>query len=499
VQKKFKVAVVGSGVAGLATAIRLACKGHAVTVFEANAYPGGKLSAFSLPSEKENSAVYRFDAGPSLFTMPQYVEALFEEAKVPISDYFQYKKLDTVCHYFWQDGTRLTAWADLEKFSQEAENQLNIEKGSMQKALVRAARKYHSAGRIFLEKSLHKPRTWLSWEVLKSLVLMPTFDIFKTMNATHESMMKGNPKAVQFFNRFATYNGSDPYRASGMLSVIPHFEHGIGTFYPVGGMHTITEALYKLAKHLGVAFHFNQKVTRIEVENSRAVGILTEKHTTVEPFDRVVSNADVYFTYKKLMPTQAAPEKTLRQERSTSALIFYWGINRRFSELDLHNIFFSDNYASEFAHLSAGKVTDDPTVYINITSKCTPTDAPEGCENWFVMINVPHNSGQEDWESLVSSTRLRVIEKLSKALGVQLAECIVAEEVLTPADIESKTQSYGGALYGTSSNSMLSAFLRHPNFSSKIEHLYFCGGSVHPGGGIPLALLSAKILADNFK
>jgi phytoene desaturase len=492
-----KIGIIGAGIAGLATATRLANKGHEVHVFEANNYAGGKLSEFTLkvpqkdPSDTERA--YRFDAGPSLFTMPMYVEDLFKDAGVDISPYFSYEKMDIVCQYFWDDGTRLTAWADVDKLAQEVENQLNIDGKIIKKALHSAKRKYHLAGRIFLEKSLHKLKTWLSPQVLKAFVLMPTFDIFKTMNATHEAFTQ-NPKLIQFFNRFATYNGSNPYKASGMLSVIPHFEHGIGTFYPKGGMYEITQSIYKLAQLKGVHFHFNKKVKEINVKNGAVEGLNTEGGEKYN-FDWVVSNMDVYFTYKKLMPNEKHPEKTLNQERSTSALIFYWGIKKSFKELNLHNIFFSNDYKKEFDCLAKGTVSDDPTVYVNITSKLTLTDAPENCENWFVMVNVPHNSGQ-DWDSIISKTRLDIINKISKVLNTDLQSIIEAEEMLTPLSIESKTASYGGALYGTSSNSMMSAFLRHKNFSSDIKNLYFCGGSVHPGGGIPLCLLSGKIVSE---
>ncbi len=502
-----KIGIIGAGIAGLATAVRLASKGHEVHVFEANNYAGGKLSEFTLyandseanltPNEinegSENSQrAYRFDAGPSLFTMPMYVEALFEEANIPIKDYFSYDKIDVVCQYFWEDGTQLTAWADEQKLAQEIQNQLVIKPEVIEKALASAKRKYETAGRIFLEKSLHKVSTWTTLPVAKALLLMPGFDIFKTMNATHEHFTN-NPKLIQFLNRFATYNGSNPYKASGMLSMIPHFEHGIGAFYPRGGMYEITKSIYKLAQLKGVHFYFNQKIESIKVENNAAKGLNTEGGYF--DFDTIISNMDVYFTYKQLLPHEKHPEKTLNQERSTSALIFYWGIKKSFSNLHLHNIFFSNDYKNEFDYLEKGEVCNDPTVYVNISSKQTPSDAPEGCENWFVMVNVPHNSGQ-DWDEVIKRTRRNVINKISKILNVDLQSLIEVEDILHPLSIESKTASFGGALYGTSSNSVMSAFLRHKNFSSDIKNLYFCGGSVHPGGGIPLCLLSAKIVSE---
>ena len=385
-----KIGIIGAGIAGLATAVRLASKGHEVHVFEANNYAGGKLSEFTLNTPEginegsENSQqAYRFDAGPSLFTMPKYVEELFEEANVPIKDYFNYEKMDVVCQYFWEDGTQLTAWADEQKLAQEVEKQLVVKSDIVKKILSIAKIKYETAGRIFLEKSLHKISTWTTLPVAKALLLMPRFDIFKTMNATHEQFTN-HPKLIQFLNRFATYNGSNPYKASGMLSMIPHFEHGIGAFYPRGGMYEITKSIFKLAQLKGVHFHFNQKIESIKVENGVADGLNTEG--LYYDFDTIISNMDVYFTYKKLLPHEKHPEKTLNQERSTSALIFYWGIKKSFSNLHLHNIFFSNDYKNEFDYLEKGEVCNDPTVYVNISSKQTPSDAPEGCEMLVLFI-----------------------------------------------------------------------------------------------------------------
>ncbi|MEO1653664.1 MAG: phytoene desaturase, partial [Bacteroidota bacterium] len=180
-------------------------------------------------------------------------------------------------------------------------------------------------------------------------------------------------------------------------------------------------------------------------------------------------------------------------------LIFYWGIAKRFPELSLHNIFFSQDYQVEFQHLFRKKdIYPDPTVYINISSKENPADAPEGAENWFTMINAPHNAGQ-DWEQLIPKARLYILDKLERNLGKNIRDLIETEEILDPRLIERKTASSAGALYGNSSNNRYAAFLRHANFSSRIKNLHFCGGSVHPGGGIPLCLLSAKIASSFIK
>ena len=482
-----KICIIGAGIGGLSTAIRLASNGHQVTVFEANNYPGGKLTEIQVDG-------FRFDAGPSLFTMPSYIEELFSLAKKDISDYFEYEKLEVICHYFWEDGTRLKAFSASESFANEVEKKLEIPAKEIKDILAASAEKYRLTGKTFLEKSLHLSSTWLSKEVARSLIKLPmlTKAVFQTMHTDNEKRLS-HPKLVQLFDRFATYNGSNPYKAPGMLNIFPHFEHNIGAFFPKGGMHQITLALYQLAKDLGVNFHFNQTVEKINIKNKRATGVLINGQ--LESFDKVVSNMDVFPTYNKLLPDQSQPHRTLAQPRSTSALIFYWGIKREFKELGLHNILFSNNYQKEFNTLDGNRIDSDPTIYINISKKIVVSDAPDGCENWFTMINVPANNGQ-NWDDMIAQARKDIIEKINRTLHVNLKDLIVCESILDPRSIERKTSSHQGALYGTNSNNIFAAFLRHPNFTRKIKDLYFCGGSVHPGGGIPLCLLSGKIVSE---
>ncbi len=478
--------IIGAGIAGIATAIRLKIKGRDVVVFEANDYPGGKLSQFQ-------QGEFRFDAGPSLFTMPEYVDELFQLAGKNPKDYFTYQRKEESCRYFWDDGTRLTAHAQPELFASEVEQKLDVPAKLVLQKLRKSRRMYDLAGKIFLEHPLNKVKTWLRHDVLKALFFLPQLGIFSTMHRQNKKVLK-NEKLTQLFDRYATYNGSDPYRAPAILNIIPHFEHGIGTYHPTNGMYQITESLFSLATELGVEFRFSERVQKINHRDGKVTGVSTQ--TGEYDADIVVSNMDIRPTYRHLLPGITAPERSLNQEGSSSALIFYWGMRRQFPELGLHNIFFSNDYKKEFKEIFEGKTpAGDPTVYVNITSKDVAGDAPEGCENWFVMVNVPRDRGQ-DWEALIPAYRNSIFKKINATLGIHIDQSIENESVLTPKLIELRTSSTGGSLYGSSSNSRYAAFLRHTNDSSRLKGLYFCGGSVHPGGGIPLCLLSAKIVSE---
>jgi phytoene desaturase len=481
-----KCIVIGAGIGGLASALRLRAMGHEVRVFESYHQPGGKLQEFTLNA-------YRFDAGPSLFTLPHLIDELFELFGENPRDHFDYEQKRTVCNYFWDDGDHFSVSANESVFIEQASSHFGEPKKRLKNYLLKNRDKYHLTAPLFIEKSLHKLSTFFNSKALKAILNIHKLDLFSTLNKLNKTTFD-HPKLVQLFNRYATYNGSDPYQTSGIMSMIPHLEMGIGTFFPKGGMYSIVHALYGLAKRQGILFDFNTKVEKIAHKKGRITGVIVQSELIQA--DIVVSNMDVFSSYRQLMPDIKAPEKKINQERSCSAIIFYWGVEKEFPELDLHNILFSSNYKEEFKHIFKNKdLYSDPTVYINITSKDNPKDAPKGCENWFILVNAPYNDGQ-DWDALIDQCRNQVQNKIKKSLGIDIKPFIAVEKILDPREIESRTSSYKGALYGTSSNSMLSAFWRHPNFHKRIRNLYFCGGSVHPGGGIPLCLNSAKIVGQ---
>ena len=484
-----KAIIIGSGIGGIATALRLRSMNYDVTVFENNNYPGGKLASFDL-------GPYRFDAGPSLLTMPHFIDELFDLFNENPRDYFNYKKKDISCKYFWDDGTKLNAYSEKSKFINEINKVLGVKESTISTYLLNAKRKYDLTKSMFLEQSLHKLKTYLSKDLLIGLCNVFSFQINKTLNQVNELELK-EPHLVQLFNRFATYNGSSPYKTPGMMTLVQHLEQEYGTYVSDKGMNNITKSLYDLALRQGIDFKFNSFVSQILISGKRAIGVSVGEESYSSYI--VVSNMDIVPTYRNLLKNHYQPEKTLSQERSSSALIFYWGINKEFKNLDLHNIFFSNDYKKEFQSIFEKKsIFSDPTVYINITSKDVKGDAPDNCENWFVMINSPNDSGQ-DWDNMIDEVKSNILKKINRLLNIDLEDYIEYEKVYTPKTIESNTQSYMGSLYGSSSNNLMSAFLRHPNFSNKILNLYFCGGSVHPGGGIPLCLLSAKIVSQLIK
>jgi phytoene desaturase len=478
--------IIGSGIAGIATSIRLACQGYAVTVFEKNAYLGGKLSAFTQDG-------FAFDAGPSLFTQPQYIEELFSLAHENITDYFTYIKSNVTCNYFFADGSFVSANADANVFAKSLHNTFGEDENSVKKYLQNSKTAFDKIGTLFTHYSLHIADSYKNGRVLQALRATKLSYISTNLHSYNSRFFK-HANTIQLFDRYATYNGSNPYKAPAMLSMIPHFEMNVGTYYPMGGMISITNALVKLAQKKGVQFITNSKVDRIVVKNKKVNGVVVNNKTI--DADIVVSNMDVYYTYKYLLQQSKQANTILQQERSSSAFIFYWGIDTQFANMHLHNIFFSDDYQKEFTQIFTDKtLPSEPTIYVNIPAKLEKGLAPDACENWFVMVNAPAHHGQ-DWQALQHDLKEKIITILEARLQAPIRQHIVTEAVLTPLQIEQRTSSHTGSLYGSSSNSKLSAFMRQRNQSSEFDNLFFVGGSVHPGGGIPLCLGSAKIVGD---
>jgi len=483
--------VIGAGIGGIAASIRLARKGYSVKVFEASNYPGGKLSEFKMGD-------YRFDRGPSLFTLPTYVEELFELCNEKMSEHFCYSELPILCNYFYPDGFRFEAKGNREENIKAIVHAFDEDEKKVRAFFSKSEFIYNTTAPLFLERPLKLSKLYKTKAFWNGILRIPQLPLVGSYTLQLKKYFK-NPKTIQYFQRYATYNGSSPYKTPALMQLLPHVEQGIGAFIPDKGMYDITLQLFELAKRQGVEFVFNSNVEEIIIEEKRAVGIRFNT-IQIETANVVVSNMDVFPTYKKLLPKEREPKVILNQEKSSSALIFYWGLKGYVNKsLSIHNIFFSADYIDEFRNIfEIETLANDLTVYVHVTSKHIASDAPENGENWFVMVNAPNNKGQ-NWDEIVTRTRENIIQKLESMLGERFEDKICCEHVWTPRGIEADTSSHLGALYGNASNSASAAFFRHANNSSRIKDLYFVGGSVHPGGGVPLAILSAKTMAELIK
>jgi phytoene desaturase len=499
-----KVAVIGSGIGGLTCAAILASKGYHVDLYEQNSMPGGKAGSSVIKTEVGN---FRFDTGPSLMTMDFIFKDIFNQCNENLNEYLEYQPLEILCKYFWSDQTNVSWFCDISKLKPELNNKylLTTEKDNKKLDQYLTYRK-----RIF-DKSkdffLFNPITVRSYFRPKFLFDMLTFwqlDSLSSMAKTNKRFFSSG-KLQQIFNRYATYNGSNPYLAPATLNSIGHVE-SMGGFLPKNGIYDIIISFYKLCCKKGVTFYFNHRVESINIDSNNTFEInyhtnaITELKTS-QKYDKIVSNIDPLLTYNLFTDLKILTTKTysrlLKRKLSTSCLVFFWGIKGIYPDLELHNILFSDSYYDEFKQLDQNQIHDDPTIYIHITKKLIDTDAPSGYENWFVMINVPsQNLNSFDHFNQLNKIRQNIINRIEKQLKINnFRQNIIVEKLLTPTDIASHTGAYQGSLYGQNSNNLSSAFKRTGSRSKIIKNLYFCGGSCHPGGGMPLVSLSGKFAA----
>ena len=497
------VGIVGGGIGGLMSACLLASDGYKVSLFEKNAQLGGKM-------DEKRIQGYRFDTGPSLLTMPFLLETFFTACGESLDEWLKLKEVHPICRYNYADGQHFDCYDDINRTAKEIDRIAPEDRQAYLDFLDYIRRLYDKTADAFLFNTLS------SLSDLKGLNLTSFFsiDAFKSVSDVIDERFS-SPYLRQFFKRFTTYNGSSPYSAPGTLNVIPHVELNIGGYYIQGGMHTLVKQLEKLANKLGVRLYTNCDVRKILVDKSstrkKIQGIefinskeLTPKTPTGEseqiPISRfycnkVVSNSDAYETYQHLLPRSVRPTiqqlQTHYSEPSCSGFVLLLGLNHTYDQLKHHNIFFSADYKQEFHDIFNKKqLPDDPTIYVANTSFSEAEDAPNGGSNLFILVNAPYlNKLAEDPKT--PDYAQKIISELERRGLTGLSKHIQYQEIRSPFHFYDRYRSNKGSIYGTSSNGLLSAFLRPRNRSKTIDGLFLTGGSVHPGGGIPLVLQSA--------
>ncbi len=490
------VAIVGAGLGGIASAVRLAAAGHRVSLLEKNSSPGGKMNQIAAEG-------FLFDTGPSLVTLPGVIAGTFKAAGLRMEDYLTLKPLEPICRYRYPGGAGLDISSNLPRLISEVGNLSPHDVTGLMRFLAYSRAIFERAGPIFMLRERPRLRDFISRRAPDVLKI----DAHLTMHRVVSRFFR-DPRLVQLFDRYATYNGSSPFRAPATLSIIPYIEIAGGGWYIEGGLYRLVEALMEVAKELGVNFHTGCEVSEITVEgrrvrNARAMGVEFKGGGHLRA-DAVVVNADPMYAYPTLVPEAYRHKGLLRRmsslEPSCSGFVLLLGVRGDYRTLAHHNIFFSTDYREEFRHIFETRTpAPDPTIYVACTSKSDPSQAPPGHLNLFVLVNAPALTEGADWEAWKGPYKDAILRKLEASGLPGLRERIVYSDTITPQDFSDKYNAWHGSIYGISSNSRRAAFLRPPNKAPGIGNLYFVGGSVHPGGGIPLVLLSARLVARLIK
>lgn len=487
------VVVVGAGVGGLAAAVRLAAAGHDVTVIEQSEEIGGKLGVI----RREG---FVFDTGPSLVTLPAILEDLFASTGAPVHDVLHLQRLPVAARYRFPDGTMLDMPGELADIPDALDAALGPGRGAQWSAFLRRAERMWDASRAtFLERPLtlgalrENPPPWRE---------LPTIAPGRTLRGIGRKYLS-DPRLLMLLDRYATYTGSDPRRAPAALATVTWAEQGHGSWYVRGGLGEIAVALHDRLRALGGAIRFGTAVQSITTAGGRASGVTLRDGTHV-PADVVVANADARAVYGHLLrtPTAAAmSRRVLTPTPSFSGFVLLLALDDPPADTAHHTVLFAEDYDAEFDALfgrrGGPRPVDRPTVYISAPDDPAIVPGP-GTAAWFVLVNAPrHEPGSGvDWDrDGFADTYANHILDLMAERGVDVRDRIRWRETLSPADLERRTLTPGGSIYGSSSNGPRAAFLR-PQNASPVPGVYLVGGSAHPGGGLPLVMLSGKIVAD---
>lgn len=482
------VVVVGAGVGGLATAARLAAGGRPVTVLEQAPVIGGKLGLLDVDG-------YRFDTGPSLLTLPWTLADTLRATGVEPDEVLDLRRLDPIARYRFGDGTWLDADADEAAFVQRLEAAIHPGAGVQWSALMaRAGAMWEASSESVLQRPLSgvADLARLATDPADVATIAP----HRTMRSmAHEHL--SDPRLRSFVDRYATYAGSDPRKAPAALLTIPWAEREWGGWYVAGGLRRIADVLADRVMAHGGEIRTGTRVTAVEVIGGRARAVRLADGSRVAA-SAVVVNADASVAARLLPRPATAP---LRRRlsvagRSLSGYVLLLGVAddgppHAHERLAHHTVLFAEDYDAEFDGLFGPRpaYVARPTVYVSVPDD--PAVAPPGHRAVFVLVNAPRS---DQVPTPPPGYGDRILALMAER-GVDLRDRVVLRVERTPADLAADTLTPGGAIYGTSSNGPLAAFLRPPNIGP-VEGMYLVGGSSHPGGGLPLVMMSAKIVAD---
>jgi phytoene desaturase len=489
------IAIIGGGLAGLASACTLGARGHRVVLFEKNDWLGGKAAAF----EQDG---FRFDMGPTILTVPRVLERIFAEAGVRMEDRLELRRIDPQWRCFFDDGSVL----DLKQALSDMSRNL---------AAFAPGSEAGYAGFIGMSEKLHdvseKFFFWRSVEdISDTLAIKKKFDL-ATLRDVLSLRMGGtvagqirkrvkDKRVAQMLDHFVQYVGSSPYGSPAVLCSIAHMQTNGGVWYPMGGTRAVPLALEELGRKLGVSYRSSVGISRIHTRDGQVSAVETDDGEIVE-VSAVISNMDSVRTYRELVGGEPAKKfgERWRREPACSGVVLYLGLDRAYPHMAPHDFVFSRDPEEEFDYIyRRGEPAPDPTCYIAAPARTEPGVAPLGGEALYVLVHTPYLRPNHDWAAMLPAYRKVIFDKLAKCGGMpDLQDRIRVERVLTPQDIHERYRVLNGAIYGLASHGRFFGAFKPGNRARDLKGLYLCGGAAHPGPGMPMVLMSGWIAADS--
>ena len=487
---KKQVIVIGSGIGGIATASYLSYKGYQVTIFEKNAYPGGRVGRY----EKEG---HRFDIGATFMMMPGHYQEAFARIGRDMFEELNLHRMDPVYKVKFPGSKEVRFTSDMASLQEQFES---IEEGSYGRFV-----KLYAKGFEIYEKSMRLINrnyyTLLDPSLLKYPLLLVRYKAFNN-HYRYISRYFRSWELRAFFTFQNLYLGQDPFHASGMYTFLPFMELADGVYFPEGGMHTVAEKLLSIARESGVKLVLNAPVARIGVDGRRATGVTLEDGS-FHPADLVVANADLPYVYSNLLPDSGKARRLKKKKYSCAAMVFHWGVDKVYPQLKQHTVFVSNTHREACrAIFDRNDFAEEPSIYVHSPVRSDPSAAPAGHDSLTAIIHTGNLEEDRvyDWEAIKSRAREAIIRRFEEEGMEEFRKHIKFEISFTAENWKNEFNLTRGGTFGSLAHNLFQmGFLRPGNQHKKYRNLYFAGGSTQPGSGMPLSLLSAKLTAERIE
>lgn len=480
--------VIGAGIGGIATAARLARNGYDVTVLEKNENSGGRCNQIVRDG-------HRFDIGPTLFLMPEVWEETFASLGERMSDHLDLRRIDPTYKVHFDDGLQLQLTSNISDMQAQLEKVEPTAFTGFLSYIAEGAKHYKLSLEKFVGRNFYNIFEYFS------LANLPLIFQLKALQKhyTNTSRFFKDERLKAAFTFQNMYLGLSPYDAPATYSLLQYTELAEGVWYPMGGMYAGIQALTRVAEKLGVEFIYNAPVKKLKVDGSKIVGAELEDGRKFSA-DLFVGNADLPYIYDQLLPDPAEAKKLDEKLYTCSTIMFYWGVDKQYPQVAHHNVFLGGNYKASFDQIfQEHRLPDEPSFYIHAPARTDAAAAPEGQDTFYVLVPVGHLEArtQQDWDAMVNKARETVFTRIAKEMGItDLREHIKFEITYTPKTWQERFNLVKGAAFGLSHNFWQVGFLRPQNRHAKYKNLYFAGASTHPGTGLPIVLLSARLTTE---
>jgi diapolycopene oxygenase len=485
-----RVVVIGAGLGGMSAAIMLARGGCQVTILEKNSHLGGKLNVLDTQG-------FKFDLGPSILTLPHIFKPIFEADGKRIEDYVPLVRVDPQWRNFFEDGTVVDLYEEPGRMRRELARFGEKAFDDYTRFLAYSKAQYDAVERGYLLKGLD---TFFEMMRFYGLRGAGDMDYLHTMSGGIRKRIE-NPYLRDIFEYFIKYVGSSALDAPGFMNLMPNIQLEFGLWYVQGGLYQLATAFFKRLREVGVEICLGQKAVHIYQKDKAVTGVECESadgSLAHFPADYVVSNMEVIPALRQLMnESPATMRKFERFEPSCSGIVVHLGLNRTYPQLAHHNFFYSRDQHAHFDRVfREKKLPDDPTIYLVAPTRSDPTQAPEGCDNIKILPHMPHLNDKNPYtREQCLELKEACYQKLERMGLTDLRRHIVVEDFWTPFDIEEKYASNRGSIYGVVSDRTRNFSFKAPKRSSKYHNLFFVGGSVNPGGGMPMVSLCGQHVA----